>query len=311
MDFKTDEEKQKDRENQKRATKFGMIFMATMIAGSGLTFVYMYGPEQLDDDGVPMRDAYSDLPLVTQYLKRAWREVVLWNKDIKEPSQDKVLPDPLKAPYHQPDMTVVVELKDVLLNPQWSFQNGWRFKRRPGLDYFLNHVGFPRCELVVVTEEAAMTVADVITKMDSGGQIMYRLYRDSLRYEDGKRYKDLSVLNRDLSKVILVDWDGSACLSRDNSLVIPRWNGDSADRQLIKLADFLRFIIDSNPSDVRPVLRFYRDEPDPLEKFEQLRLEQIEKDRALEEARKANAAAGLPGTGGLQGYTPGWLKGWL
>jgi len=309
MDFKTDEEKQKERENQKRATKFGMIFMASLIGIGGVSFVITYGPEQLDDDGVPVKDEFSELPLVTQYLKRSYKEIILWNKDLKEPSQAKVLPERLQYPYIQPDITVVVELKHVLLSPQWSYQNGWRFKRRPGLDYFLNHVGFPHCELVVVTEEAAMTVAEVINRMDSSGHIMYRLFRDSLRYEHGKHYKDFSVLNRDPSKVILVDWDGTATTSPENTLVLPRWQGDSGDQDLLKLADLLRLIIDSNPSDVRPVLRFYRDHPDPLQKFEQLRLEALEKERALEEARKAKAAPGVGGPAGS--YTPGWLRGWV
>lgn len=37
-----------------------------------------------------------------------------------EPSRDKLLPDPLRYPYHQPKYTVVIEMKNVLLNPEWT-----------------------------------------------------------------------------------------------------------------------------------------------------------------------------------------------
>lgn len=39
---------------------------------------------------------------------------------IIEPTSPKLLPDPLKEPYYQPPYTLVLELKDVLLHPEWS-----------------------------------------------------------------------------------------------------------------------------------------------------------------------------------------------
>ena len=40
--------------------------------------------------------------------------------------------------------------------------------------------------------------------------IQFRLYRDSTQYIDGKHVRDLSKLNRDLSKVLLVSADPDA-----------------------------------------------------------------------------------------------------
>jgi len=34
-----------------------------------------------------------------------------------------------------------------------QLSTGWRFKKRPGLDYFLQQVGFPVFEVVVYTHE--------------------------------------------------------------------------------------------------------------------------------------------------------------
>lgn len=61
------------------------------------------------------------------------------------------------------------------------------------------------------------------------------------RYKDGHQSKDLSVLNRDLRKVILVDWsEDSASMNRENALILPKWEGDNTDRSLIGLAQLLQ-----------------------------------------------------------------------
>ena len=70
---------------------------------------------------------------------------------------------------------------------------------------------------------------------------MYRLYRDATRYMNSKHVKDLSCLNRDLSKVIMVDWDGEAVsLQRNNAIIIKKYSGQDDDRFLIDLAHFLQ-----------------------------------------------------------------------
>lgn len=39
---------------------------------------------------------------------------------IREPSREKLLPDPLTYPYIQPPYTLVLELTDVLVHPDWT-----------------------------------------------------------------------------------------------------------------------------------------------------------------------------------------------
>ncbi len=39
---------------------------------------------------------------------------------IKEPSRAKLLPDPLTEPYYQPPLTLVMEMTDVLVHPDWT-----------------------------------------------------------------------------------------------------------------------------------------------------------------------------------------------
>ena len=69
---------------------------------------------------------------------------------------------------------------------------------------------------------------------------MYKLFRDATRYIEGRHKKDLGALNRDLRKVILVDYDEDSTTGhRDNALVIKKWEGDNTDTTLIGLTQLL------------------------------------------------------------------------
>lgn len=39
---------------------------------------------------------------------------------VQEPSREKLLPDPLTYPYLQPPFTLVLEIADVLVHPDWT-----------------------------------------------------------------------------------------------------------------------------------------------------------------------------------------------
>ncbi|GAA57102.1 mitochondrial import inner membrane translocase subunit TIM50 [Clonorchis sinensis] len=162
-------------------------------------------------------------------------------QSIKDPISEKLLPDPVQPPYYQPPYTLVLELNGILVHPDWKFRTGWRFKKRPALELFLQQLS-PYYEVVAFTNESAMTGGPVLMQLDPQGQyIHYRLFREATRYRNGKHIKDLSCLNRDLSHVILIDWDPSAAsLQPRNALIVKKWQGDEADRELIDLAAFLR-----------------------------------------------------------------------
>lgn len=39
---------------------------------------------------------------------------------LKDPSREKLLPDPLQYPYAQPPYTLVLEMTGVLVHPDWT-----------------------------------------------------------------------------------------------------------------------------------------------------------------------------------------------
>merc|ERR1712113_1165628 len=153
-----------------------------------------------------------------------------FGQSIRDPISDKLLPDPVQPPYYQPPYTLVIEMKGVMVHPDWTLRSGWRFQKRPALELFLQQLS-PYFEVVAFTSESAMTGGPVLAQLDPNGHLIhYRLFRESTRYTNGNHYKDLSCLNRDLSKVILIDCDPTAgSLQPRNSLVIKKWTGDESD----------------------------------------------------------------------------------
>lgn len=162
--------------------------------------IYDLGTPELDADGNAIEDEFSRLPAVQQYVQRMWKSLTYYQKMIQEPSREKLLPDELRAPYVQPPYTLVLEMKDVLVHPDWTYQTGWRFKKRPGVDAFLAELA-RNFEIVVFTADQGMTVFPILDALDPNGYIMYRLVRDATHFVDGHHVKNLDNLNRDLNKV--------------------------------------------------------------------------------------------------------------
>ncbi|CAH8632119.1 unnamed protein product [Heterobilharzia americana] len=268
--------------------KFGLIILSCSGMLVIIPAVASWGPPRKDENGNEIQDRFSQMSLVRVIFVEPG--VHYWNStNIKDPVSEKLLPDPVQPPYYQPPYTLVLEMTDVLVHPDWKFRTGWRFKKRPALEMFLQQLS-PHYEVVVLTNESAMTGGPVLAQMDPQGKfIHFRLFREATRYKEGKHIKDLSCLNRDLSRVVLVDWDPIAAqLQPRNSLIIKRWDGDESDRELIDLAAFLRMIAMGSVDDVRLVLDYYREFDDPLaffrEKHEELMEMQAKRKHETEKA---------------------------
>ncbi|XP_053124138.1 mitochondrial import inner membrane translocase subunit TIM50 [Hemicordylus capensis] len=278
----SDEQQEKKRkENTAYAKKMVLRIAGLMGASSGIAVIYIFGSNSVDEHGVKIPDEFDNDPVVIQQFRRAYKYFKDYRQMIIEPTSPKLLPDPLKEPYYQPPYTLVIELTDVLLHPEWSLVTGWRFKKRPGIDNLFQQLA-PLYEIVVFTSETGMTAFPLIDSVDPHGFISYRLFRDATRYMDGHHVKDISCLNRDPAKVVVVDCKKEAFhLQPFNGMALKKWDGNSDDRTLFDLAAFLKTIALSGVEDVRTVLENYSLEEDPLEAFKrrQSQLEQEEQQR--------------------------------
>ncbi|XP_054713297.1 mitochondrial import inner membrane translocase subunit TIM50-like [Uloborus diversus] len=289
------EENKKNDPFSKRAMKYTFLAFGSVFTGLLGLAIYEWGAPNLDENGDIIKDEFSEMPALKAYLYRTYREIVFYNKLIKEPSRDKLLPEPLTEPYYQPPYTLVLEMTGVLVHPDWTYQTGWRFKKRPGVDYFLQHAGPPLFEIVIYTSEQGFTAFPIIDSLDPNGYIMYRLFRDATRYMSGHHVKDLSCLNRDLSRIIYVDWnEKSFQLQPKNALKLKRWKGNDDDKTLYDLANLLRAIATSEVEDVRTVLEYYSQFDDPIQVFKenQRKLQEEEDKRLQEEKGKKSSLVG-------------------
>ncbi|XP_030073528.1 mitochondrial import inner membrane translocase subunit TIM50 [Microcaecilia unicolor] len=284
------EEQKKQKENTAYAKKMVLRIAALMGVGGAVGVVYVFGSNSVDEQGNKIPDEFDNDPIIVQQLRRTCRYFKDYRQMIIEPTSPKLLPDPLKEPYYQPPYTLVIELTDVLLHPEWSLVTGWRFKKRPGIDNLFQQLA-PMYEIVIFTSETGMTAFPLIDSVDPHGFVSYRLFRDATRYMDGHHVKDISCLNRDPSKVVIVDCKKEAFqLQPFNGLSLKKWDGSSEDRALFDLAAFLKTISLSGVEDVRTVLENYSLEEDPLETFKrrQTQLEQEEQQRLADKSKNKN-----------------------
>jgi len=285
--------------------KYGIAFMVVWFSSSLAYCIVAFSYPDMDEQGNYVEDEYSSLPFPSQQFNRLKNRIFTTKKAIEEPFSDKLLPDPLEPPYYQPKYTIVIELTGVMVNSGWTHKHGWRFQKRPGLDMFLSQLGYPNFELVIWTVENSMTFFPIILAMDPDQKyVMYKLFRDATKYENGIHIKELSNLNRDLKKVIVIDWNKEHIQHNpDNALILKKWQGDNSDRSLIGLAQLLHEIKDGDIEDVRDVLTYYRQFEDPIEAFRENQRKLEEEMRLQEEKKKTEQTtsrfSGFTGTSGF------------
>lgn len=257
------------------------------LGGAATGLALEYGQEKQNQP-----DEFSKLPWGISQLTRGWKNLRQdMHETFAEPSQPVLLPPSIGSAYGQRPYTLVLELTGVLVKPEWTYKTGWRFKKRPGIEYLLKQCGPPSFEIVVYTQEQGSTAFPMIDALDPSGLVSYRLFKDSTKYIKGTHVKELNQLGRDMKRVIHIDWNEAACqTSPQNCFILPKWDGDTSDKSLVDLSDFIREIAYLGVEDVRPVLRHYSQFDNPLEKFK-------ENQKKAEEmkAKEREARSRLPG----------------
>ena len=139
---------------------------------------------------------------------------------------------PYLPEYSRKKFTLVLDLDETL-----GHYNRKSFLLRPGVHEFIDQVS-QHFELVLFTA-AQLEYANWAMKMvDPNGKIFLRLYS---QHTTGTVVKDLDRLGRDLKRVIIVDnYFQAFCKHKGNGILIKTWLGDENDRELAKLAEWLR-----------------------------------------------------------------------
>ena len=132
------------------------------------------------------------------------------------------------------------------------------FLIRPYAKYFLEKLNNLFFEIVIFSAGTKEYCDKVLDILDINNNIIkYRLYRSHLSLRNiNNDVKDLSLLGRDLSKVIMIDnFSENYKLQQDNGLPINSWFGDANDTSLKDLIPIMNYIVKNNINDVRNVVK--------------------------------------------------------
>ena len=132
------------------------------------------------------------------------------------------------------------------------------FLIRPYAKYFLEELNKMFYEIVIFTAGTKEYCDKIIDILDLNNDLIkYRLYRSHLSLRNiNNDVKDLSLLGRDLSKIIIIDnYPDNYKLQQDNGLPINSWTGDINDTSLKDLLYIMKYLVKNNVDDVREIIR--------------------------------------------------------
>lgn len=248
--------------------------------------------------------AHTDIP-------NGWTPALWWTRArtrlndslsyYQEPAFEKLLPDP--DPMFERPYTLCISLEDMLVHSEWTREHGWRIAKRPGADYFLHYLS-QYYELVLFTTVPFAMGEPLMRKMDPYRFIVWPLFREATKYKDGEIVKDLSYLNRDLSKVIMIDTNATHVRNQpENAIVLPKWTGDPKDKELVSLIPFLEYIHTMQYKDVRDVIKSFNGKHIPTEFARREAIARAEFEKQYN-AHKRKHTSGIGALGSLLGLKP-------
>ena len=130
------------------------------------------------------------------------------------------------------------------------------FMLRPYTKYFFEKLK-NLYEIIIFTNGIKEYCDKILSLIDPNLEfIKFRLFRKhSISKDNDIKIKDLSLLGRDLSKIIIIDNSAKNYkLQQDNGLPITSWKGDVNDTALKNLIPILKNIAENNVEDVRKII---------------------------------------------------------
>ncbi|SMN21223.1 similar to Saccharomyces cerevisiae YPL063W TIM50 Essential component of the Translocase of the Inner Mitochondrial membrane (TIM23 complex) [Maudiozyma saulgeensis] len=267
---------------RERYANWFYIFSLSALSGSALYLTRDWEENESQELKDKVENGYVP-SLMYQRFKLRFNSMFTY---FQEPPFPDLLPPSPPPPYQRP-LTLVLNLEDLLVHSEWSQKHGWRTAKRPGVDYFLGYLS-QYYEIVLFSSNYMMYSERIIEKLDPlHAFISYNLYKEHCVYKEGEHIKDLSKLNRDVNKVIIIDTDPTNYkLQPENAIPMKPWDG-KADDKLINLIPFLEYLATQQPNDVKPILNSFKDKYELPEEFE-IRVEKLREKFNIEQNQKIN-----------------------
>ncbi|EGR32757.1 NLI interacting factor-like phosphatase family protein, putative [Ichthyophthirius multifiliis] len=155
--------------------------------------------------------------------------------------------------------TLVLDLDETLVHYQELEEGGGQFLVRPYAELFLETMA-KFYEIIIFTaalNDYANFILDII---DVKKSIAHKLYRQHTLTYNGTYIKDLTVIGRDLNKVIIIDNTvENFQLQPENGICIQSWYGDPQDRALLDLIPILKDVATKKVKNVQSALKQFKE----------------------------------------------------
>ncbi|KAG9147252.1 hypothetical protein Leryth_017988 [Lithospermum erythrorhizon] len=248
----------------------------TTVGGCGLSSEASTVCISMTNENFECVDEYSHEHVTTEVDKVEYEELdefdpYLFIKNLPELStvvptfRPSLLP---KKTRRCPSTTLVLDLDETLVHSmlepcqdadftfhvKFNQENHTVYVRcRPYLRDFMERVS-GLFEIIIFTASQSIYADQLLNVLDPKRKVFrHRVFRDSCVFVDGNYLKDLSVLGRDLSRVMIVDNSPQAFgFQVDNGIPIESWFDDPYDKELLTLLPFLESLI--GVDDVRPLI---------------------------------------------------------
>lgn len=216
-------------------------------------FKFEHPPKKVEEDSLVYR-------FVTRPFVGLWETVSHYIMGESKPLLDAEAPDPFG---HRP-RTLVLGWDKTLVYNDYTHDEGWKTRKRPYVDQFLAAAHKAGYEIVVWSSDSVNDAEGVLVDFDAANfYLRKRLYREHLNLTFSGSLpgaaKDLSRLNRDLSRVIVIDSDACVASHPVNLIKISEFKNDSSDEQLAELVPFLQRIQQHDVPDVRSFIEKFNE----------------------------------------------------
>ena len=164
----------------------------------------------------------------------------------------------LLPPQKEKRKVLVLDLDETLIHttfnppPKFDFESEVMFNGKPTIIYTVKRFGLDSFlfemsklyEIVLYTASQRVYADKVINLIDPKKRISHRLYREHCIVVNKTHYlKNVKILGRNNQDIIIVDDNNMAGMLQPNNFYkIDVFDGNSKDRQLCRLASFLRHL---------------------------------------------------------------------
>ena len=124
------------------------------------------------------------------------------------------------------------------------------FLIRPGVIELLKEL-YNYYEIDIFTAALQHYADNILNKLDKDHKYFsHRLYRCHCNWEEGKTVKRLSLIGRDLKKIVFVDdIENNAKYNMRNLILVSKWSDNIYDEEIINIKSKLKLIAESNKYD--------------------------------------------------------------